>query len=176
MSDYKYLPQYKTVIDEKNFIVYKLSDFKKKYLQKIKEENDYQKSMDEQIIEGKQTFPFKLSDMMLAWFEACREASEERIRNYKRILNRCVVITNTKDGMDLARAKEVPISNFIKFNRASFANCIWHTEKSPSMKYYPKDNHIHCFGCGQSGDVIDVVVKMNNVSLPEAIKICLNTH
>lgn len=72
---------------------------------------------------------------------------------------------------DFTHVKEVPIDRFIDFNGAGFANCIWHTEKSPSLKYYPKNNTCYCFGCNTSGDVISVVRQINKCSFPEALEI-----
>lgn len=84
------------------------------------------------------------------------------------------------DNTNVIRAKEVPITQFIKFSYDGFAKCIWHSEKSGSMKYnkpgtkYP--NTVKCFGCGAMGDPIDVVMQMNSVDFAEAIKIILNQN
>lgn len=70
----------------------------------------------------------------------------------------------------LARAKEVPISQFIEFNRQKYAKCIWHADGTPSMFWYEKQNRVKCFGCGEMGDVIDVVKKLNSCGVKEAIE------
>lgn len=76
-----------------------------------------------------------------------------------------------KDGDELARAKQYPISNLIKFDRAHKACCIFHNEKTSSLHYYQKENRAYCFGgCGKGYDSIDIYMKLNNCSLPEAIK------
>lgn len=81
----------------------------------------------------------------------------------------------TNDNVDrLARAKAVPIPQFINFNADNTARCIWHHEKTPSMYYYEKQNRVKCFGCDKLGDVIDVVMELNKVTLTEALKIILN--
>lgn len=69
----------------------------------------------------------------------------------------------------LARAKEKPISDIIDVNRAGFAKCVYHEEKSPSMKYY-KDNHCHSFCCGKSSDVVDIAMAIWNVDFKEAVR------
>lgn len=74
-------------------------------------------------------------------------------------------------GGGIASAKAVPITRFIDFNPNKCAKCIWHDEKTPSMKYYEKSNKVKCFGCGKSGDVVDVVQQLQSISLPEAIKL-----
>jgi hypothetical protein len=70
---------------------------------------------------------------------------------------------------DIDKAKQYPIDQLIKF-RGGFAKCIWHEEKTASMKYYEKTNSVHCFSCGKSGDAIDVCRQINNCSFKEAIK------
>lgn len=46
--------------------------------------------------------------------------------------------------------------------------CPFHGEKTPSFKVYP--TNFHCFGCGESGDVVDFVVKMDGCTPAEAIE------
>lgn len=70
---------------------------------------------------------------------------------------------------NLARAKAVPVSQYIKFGTDGMAPCIWHSERTPSMHYYPKQNRVKCFSCGKLGDVLDVVQQMNSLTLPQAI-------
>lgn len=75
----------------------------------------------------------------------------------------------------MKRAKEVPIHTLMRFNSSGFAKCIWHEDKTPSLKYYPKDNKVHCFGgCGKQWDAVDVVKQQEGCSTSEAIKILLN--
>lgn len=78
---------------------------------------------------------------------------------------------NNKDR--ITQAKSVPITNYIEFSHIGFAKCLWHDEKSGSMKYYPKRNKVHCFGCGQDADTIDVVQQLMGMDLPGALKIIL---
>lgn len=65
---------------------------------------------------------------------------------------------------------QIPISDYVKFNSQGFARCLWHEEKTPSMKLNVKRNKVHCFGCEKNGDIIDVVMAQNNVSFKEAFK------
>lgn len=48
--------------------------------------------------------------------------------------------------------------------------CPFHSEKTPSFTVTPSKQFYHCFGCGESGDVISFVMKMENLSFPEAVK------
>jgi DNA primase len=46
--------------------------------------------------------------------------------------------------------------------------CPFHGEKTPS--FYVYDDHFHCFGCGEHGDVITFVMKSTGVSFMEAVE------
>lgn len=67
------------------------------------------------------------------------------------------------------RAKDYSITDLIKFQKEK-ARCIWHTEDTPSMHYYPDTNSVYCFGCGKHGDAIDVYQQMYKCSFKEAIE------
>ncbi len=56
----------------------------------------------------------------------------------------------------------------IKVNRNGFCRCIFHNERTPSMKLY-KDS-FYCFSCQKSGDVFTFVQKMDGMSFKEAFK------
>jgi DNA primase len=47
--------------------------------------------------------------------------------------------------------------------------CPFHQEKTPSFTIYPKTNTFHCFGCGISGDVIELIQLKENLGKHEAI-------
>lgn len=75
------------------------------------------------------------------------------------------------DGDMVARAKDYPIGNLLKFNSAGFALCPAHNEKTGSLKYYADKNRCYCFGgCGKSFDSIDIYKIINNCSFKEAVK------
>lgn len=85
------------------------------------------------------------------------------------------------DGNRVIAAKQVPITNFIQFNRQGYAPCVWHEEKTASM-FYNKEtkskfaNTVKCFGCGAMGDPIDVIMQMRQVEFGEAVNILLGGH
>ena len=55
----------------------------------------------------------------------------------------------------------------IKINRSGLCNCLFHNDKTPSMKV---DIRYYCFGCGATGDVIDFVGKLFGLSPLDAAK------
>lgn len=73
---------------------------------------------------------------------------------------------------NIESAKAVPITNYLKFNSAGFASCVFHNDDSPSLKLYP-DNHVYCFGCSKRGDTIDIVRAIHQCDLPTAVKLIL---
>ncbi len=48
--------------------------------------------------------------------------------------------------------------------------CPFHEEKTPSFRVTPARGFFHCFGCGEGGDVISFVQKIQNVSFVEAVE------
>jgi len=67
------------------------------------------------------------------------------------------------------------IGGYIRLRKAGAQNysglCPFHKEKSPSFSVHGTRQFYHCFGCGQSGDVFSFVVKIENASFPEAVRI-----
>ncbi len=52
-----------------------------------------------------------------------------------------------------------------------WACCPFHHEKTPSFSINEADQYYHCFGCGESGDVIKFVREMENVDFMDAVRI-----
>ena len=71
--------------------------------------------------------------------------------------------------LDIEKAKSVPIENFIEMGRDRKALCLWHDDRRASLHIYP-NNGFFCFVCSQSGDVIDVVMKLRGIGFLEAVK------
>ncbi len=49
--------------------------------------------------------------------------------------------------------------------------CPFHQEKTPSFMVHPAKQIYKCFGCGEGGDVISFIEKIENVEFVEALKI-----
>ena len=52
-----------------------------------------------------------------------------------------------------------------------WACCPFHHEKTPSFSINEPDQFYHCFGCGESGDVIKFVTEMENIDFMDAVKL-----
>ena len=56
----------------------------------------------------------------------------------------------------------------LEVNRGNMVCCPFHADRTPSMKL--NEDYFYCFGCGAHGDVIDLVVKLFNLSSYDAAK------
>lgn len=60
--------------------------------------------------------------------------------------------------------------NLKKAGRTYKALCPFHTEKTPSFVVFPETGRWHCFGCGEGGDIFSFLMKVENLSFPEALR------
>ena len=54
--------------------------------------------------------------------------------------------------------------------KAKMALCPFHNEKTPSFHIDDEKEFYHCFGCGESGDAIKFLEKMDGLSFKEAVE------
>ncbi len=65
------------------------------------------------------------------------------------------------------------VGNYVQLKRKGrlySGLCPFHSEKSPSFYLYPETQSFYCFGCGEGGDVITFIKKINNIDYLEAVK------
>lgn len=67
----------------------------------------------------------------------------------------------------IARAREYPITSLVE-SRHGMAKCLFHKEKTASMSL--KHNRYYCFGCGEKGDTIDLLVKTKGMTFQDAVR------
>jgi len=66
------------------------------------------------------------------------------------------------------------ISDYVELKRAGQnykGLCPFHAEKTPSFMVNPDKQRFHCFGCGAGGDIISFVVKYENLSFQDSLKL-----
>jgi DNA primase len=72
-----------------------------------------------------------------------------------------------------ARIEEV-VSSYVTLKHAGGGSqkglCPFHDEKSPSFNVNPSKNVFHCFGCGEGGDVIAFLMKIDGIGFSEAVE------
>ncbi len=67
----------------------------------------------------------------------------------------------------IAKACEYPITELIK-SRNGTALCPFHDDKTPSMDV--RKNFYYCYGCGAQGNAINLIMKLENLTFPQAIE------
>jgi DNA primase len=72
-----------------------------------------------------------------------------------------------------ARIDEV-VSGYVTLKNAGGGSmkglCPFHDERSPSFHVTPSRNFFHCFGCGEGGDVISFVMKIDGTTFAETVE------
>ncbi len=87
-------------------------------------------------------------------------------------------VTRPKSSADIAQVKaathlEDVVGRYMPLRRVGqtfVSSCPFHREEHPSFTVYPEDQHFHCFGCQAHGDVIDFVMRIEEVTFREALK------
>lgn len=75
-------------------------------------------------------------------------------------------VRETSDIVDI-------VSRYVSLKRSGnnyIGLCPFHNEKTPSFTLSQTKQLFHCFGCGEGGDVISFIMKIENLTFPEAIK------
>ena len=65
------------------------------------------------------------------------------------------------------------VSRYVSLKRSGsnyMGLCPFHNEKTPSFTVSDTKQLFHCFGCGEGGDVISFIMKIENLTFPEAIE------
>ncbi len=78
--------------------------------------------------------------------------------------------------LDLNNIEDV-VGDFLHLNRAGArltCNCPLHTDKTPSFFVTPSLNIWKCFSCGEGGNAIDFLIKVEGMTYPEAMKYLAN--
>ena len=66
------------------------------------------------------------------------------------------------------------ISKYVTLTRRGsnyWACCPFHYEKTPSFAINEAEQYYHCYGCGESGDVIKFIEKYENLNFMESVKL-----
>ncbi len=66
------------------------------------------------------------------------------------------------------------ISEYVPLKRSGrgyMGVCPFHNEKTPSFSVNAEHSYFHCFGCGAGGNVINFVMRYNNIGYGESVKV-----
>ena len=134
-----------------------LHDLSKVYFRNYPEgKNDFSRWFSEEIVRV-----FKGGDL---------NKLQKQIQKLKFLLNPPKEIKGHITPVMIEKAKQYDFSNLIQFNRAGFAICPFHSEKSPSLHFNKRKNKVHCFGaCGKSWDIISYLMESERLEFKEAV-------
>ena len=65
------------------------------------------------------------------------------------------------------------VANYVNLKKAGSSYvglCPFHNEKTPSFSVSPQKGIFHCFGCGEGGNVIHFLMKIENIPFVEAVE------
>jgi len=65
------------------------------------------------------------------------------------------------------------VNRYVPLKRAGSNHvglCPFHNEKTPSFSVSQDKQFFHCFGCGEGGNVISFIMKVENLPFPEAVR------
>lgn len=79
-------------------------------------------------------------------------------------------IAQVRDRADILAVIGEAVPTLKRRGRSFVGLCPFHKEKSPSFHVNPDRGFFHCFGCKESGSVIDFVMKQEGATFPEAIR------
>ncbi len=84
-----------------------------------------------------------------------------------------MVPANIIEDLKFRNRIEDVIGSYVTLSRSG-ANmkglCPFHSEKTPSFTVFTGDGHYYCFGCGEGGDVITFIMKVENLDYPGALE------
>lgn len=129
----------------------------------------------------------KIEEVRKEFFDGCIELaereddltywSEQHLQSLEKQLWRMgmelKILSGKEEGITperIAFARKHPITDFVQ-HRNFMALCPFHKERTPSMNI--RNNYFYCHGCGETGDVIDYVMKTQNLPFRKAIEMLL---
>ena len=79
-------------------------------------------------------------------------------------------IVQVRDRTDILAVLQESVPTLKRRGRSFVGLCPFHKEKTPSFHVNPDRGFFHCFGCKESGSVIDFVMKHEGSTFPEAVR------
>ena len=79
-------------------------------------------------------------------------------------------IDEIKQKLDIVQVAEKYLHSMKRSGPNYFALCPFHNEKTPSFSINQDLQIFKCFGCGESGDVISFIQKIEGLDFPKALE------
>ena len=102
-------------------------------------------------------------------------AKKKELRNVLTAYSYLMEKFGIEQDLNIDLAQQTPIEGFYKgklskFRKRATGLCPFHKEDTPSFTIYTDTNSYYCFGCNEGGDVIDFVMKTQNLNFIDAVK------
>lgn len=102
-------------------------------------------------------------------------AKKKELRNVLTAYSYLMEKFGIEQDLNIDLAQQTPIESFYKgklskFRKRATGLCPFHKEDTPSFTIYTDTNSYYCFGCNEGGDVIDFVMKTQNLNFIDAVK------
>jgi DNA primase len=85
-------------------------------------------------------------------------------------------VRQVRERSDIIAVVKVVVPTLVKKGRRFLGLCPFHQEKTPSFNVNQERGQYYCFGCKESGSVIDFLMKAEGYSFPEAVRILAEQH
>ena len=84
-------------------------------------------------------------------------------------------ITNFQEKIQQSKSVDIVeiVGSYLDLRKSGsryVAHCPFHSDKTPSLTIFSKGNNYHCFGCGEHGNSISFLMKIENISFKQAVK------
>lgn len=80
------------------------------------------------------------------------------------------VVAAVRERADIVAIVSESVPSLKRRGRSFVGLCPFHKEKTPSFHVNPERGFFHCFGCKESGSVLDFVMKQDGLTFPEAVR------
>ncbi len=85
-------------------------------------------------------------------------------------------VEQVKSSVDIVKV----VGEYVRLRKAGGSRyiglCPFHNEKTPSFGVHPVHQFYKCFGCGEGGDVLKFVMKIDGLSFYEALRLLAERH
>src|SRR5690349_19443997 len=80
-------------------------------------------------------------------------------------------IEQVRSAVDIVEVIREFVPSLKASGRSVKGLCPFHSERTPSFHVHPEKGLFKCFGCGESGDVIGFISKMEQLSFSDSMRL-----
>lgn len=104
------------------------------------------------------------------WYNSPLHGEHKKLKLYIYEIKSSLGLKDRLSKMDIEHAREVPLTKLL--GRKGPFKCPYHNEKTPSL--FIKHHYFKCFGCGEKGDNIKLIMKTHHLDFKSAVTYILD--